>query len=975
MAGISQQVSPEDVFPLFARNVVVDGYHQGRPTEFLLLLNRYLGQARELLQLAGREQVIRIPSCAETGPLLEILGYRLRRGCGANASVETADANRAFLTINSGFPLADFEQAVQEGKPFVLPYTTSQVPLLFTEDAWLAIAGNKSKDLVDAFVRDPDLARLYWAMSRMDTETSNTLLKSPGLQKLLSYGPGLDFFGSHITIRSGRVLLPGGEAAEATWKSLVGSSPEPPADFVIKLLEKDDGWLAVYYDSLSYADRSQQSYFTEPRRLRRFYEALRGKDTSPSPTRHSFRPDVGLFLLVNRLQFEPNGQPLVPGNLKMWAEVLQQKSDSKIIRDVGKRAGGWKTPEDLVDGMFSLTRVGTLSSPLEAYLTLSEIDRGRPPEQRLDPRTARLLAEKYSWLGDQYLIFSEFHGLNNVSITRFLTVAESISRMRDHVLRSDVLGTFEANVGLWQILARQGQIPGADLNGSWQRVVSPFAAIGTSTQLYDAARASLGAVLRSVGAEKNLSQDGVIALLAGPNQTTPEGQRVRQQIARRIRSVMQDQRLVSLDTIFGLGNALVEMGKGIPMPEELVQEARALQEFEMPRPLFTNRERSEFAPGLINNRHTASEMRTNLVRSIHAAASPEQAANVRGELAPFLRDTLVGLNYAYYEPPGAQMLHNNPLFVRSHDFSGGDFSGQTTLGEQIWTTPRMFGQGWTASGGAHLVGSLADLPYVLAQVEENFIVPRNVQSLIWEELVPGLMTGALVPRWWGISRQELHAVTLYQRAGEELLAAAVRDAKLRGTVVDILSDGMLPQRLESVDTALQEGRLEDALQETLPADTFYLTAEFRHRFPGDASHWGPAGRELESLSARDPQETSRERLSRDFGVPHPALTKNYARELLDMKPVPAFMNYSSRLLAETWDSNNLYFARLADELGYSPEMLNHLIPQLTQRMIEETFATDLQDWPALMRAMRETGDEFREGKVAALPKSAAGSGL
>jgi hypothetical protein len=88
-----------------------------------------------------------------------------------------------------------------------------------------------------------------------------------------------------------------------------------------------------------------------------------------------------------------------------------------------------------------------------------------------------------------------------------------------------------------------------------------------------------------------------------------------------------------------------------------------------------------------------------------------------------------------------------------------------------------------------------------------------------------------------------------------------------------------------------------------------------------------------------------------------------------MKPIPAFMGYASRLLAESWDSNNLYWARLADEKGYSPVMLNHLVPELTHRMIEKIFATDFEDWEALLRAMRETGDEFREGKIAALRDS------
>jgi hypothetical protein len=77
------------------------------------------------------------------------------------------------------------------------------------------------------------------------------------------------------------------------------------------------------------------------------------------------------------------------------------------------------------------------------------------------------------------------------------------------------------------------------------------------------------------------------------------------------------------------------------------------------------------------------------------------------------------------------------------------------------------------------------------------------------------------------------------------------------------------------------------------------------------------------------------------------------------------MGYSSRLLAESWDSNNLYWARLADEKGYPPVMLNRLVPELTRRMISKIFATDFEDWQALLRAVRETGEEFREGKIAA----------
>jgi len=382
----------------------------------------------------------------------------------------------------------------------------------------------------------------------------------------------------------------------------------------------------------------------------------------------------------------------------------------------------------------------------------------------------------------------------------------------------------------------------------------------------------------------------------------------------------------------------------------------------MPQPIFRNSERGEWAAGIYNNRHTELQMRTNVAKIIKSPGSPEQLAEARGQLAPFLRDTLVGLNYAYYEPPGAQVLHHNPLFVRSHDFSGETVSGL----ERLWQAPQLFGAGSPAGGGAHLVGSLADLPYVLATAEQDFIAPQNVQALIWRELVPGLLTNAVVPRWWNVSQNELHAVSLYQQCGEELLAASARNDEVRNKVMNILSERMIPQRSERVEQALRLGHLPELLSQLMPADTFYLAAEYQRRFPQEPNSLGPTGNELRMLSNRYPDEVNWKRLSQDFGVPHRVLAQSYTRELLNVPPFPVFMGYASRLLAESWDSNNLYWARLADEKGYSPVMLNRLVPELTRRMVEKIFASDFEDWPALLRAARETGEEFRQGKIVVL---------
>src|SRR5271169_5031399 len=121
MAGISQKITPEEVLPLLSRNVYIQGYEgTNRPTEFLVLLRRYVVQARELADLAAAHDMnIRVSNCDEAKPLLRILGYRIRGNCGEpGASLLTEDPERAFLAIDSGFPLPELEQTIQGGKPF-----------------------------------------------------------------------------------------------------------------------------------------------------------------------------------------------------------------------------------------------------------------------------------------------------------------------------------------------------------------------------------------------------------------------------------------------------------------------------------------------------------------------------------------------------------------------------------------------------------------------------------------------------------------------------------------------------------------------------------------------------------------------------------------------------------------------------------------------------------------------------------------
>lgn len=974
MAGISQKVAPEDVLPLLARNVFMQGYSRERPTEFLLLLDRYVQQARELQILAGSSSEIRVEGCGDVGTLIQILGYRVVGNCqNKNLTLATSDPDRAFLTIDSGFPLMTLEESLQKGVPFHYAFPSTRVPVLLRETDWMGVSRKRSSsNLVDLLLREPVVARLYWAMSRNDDETNLALAKSPGLWKLSGFAPVLDFYGSQISIRSGKVIVPGGTRSEPAWRELVGASPEDPGEFVTHLLAKDNGWLAAYYDAMSRVNRVQQEHLTEPARMKHIYEAFRSPDIEPASTASVFRKAPGLLVLFTRVDWDADGQPHVPGGLAVWKEILGQKADSKLVKNWGKRARGWNNSEQLLEAMASLSRLDSDTGPLQTYLTLTEIDARRSADRKLSPDVVKLLAGRYPRFGTWYLMFSEFPELTDESITRFMSVSGSISDISNQTLRGNAVGAFQANVGIWQIFARQGEIPAGELNASWLKAIGPFANINSSTQLFDATRASLSDVMLVAVGKPHATEDDLIEKMAGPAQQSSEGQRTHQEIADRIRNVLEDQRLVSLDTLFALSDGLSSMANGSPAPQNMLGLAGELREFEMPRPIFTNSEKITWAPGVYSTHHAELQIKTDLTKVIKGPGTKAQLEAARGQLTPFLRDALVGLNYAYYEPPGAQVLHNNSLFVRSHDFSG----LTVTSIERSWLAPELMGIGTPAGGGAYLMGSLADLPYALAATEQDFIAPENVQALIWKELVPDLLVSATVPRWWSVSPVELHAVTLYQRSGEELLLASEKNAELRGQVVQILADRMAPQRLETLDKSLANG--EDAiavLAQTMPADTFFLAAEFRRRYPGQVVSAGPQSQQLEALCTKSPDETSAERLSRDFGVPHPVLARSYASGLLYVKPFPSFGGESSRLFGESWESSNLYWARLADENGFEPATLNRLVPELTRRMTAKIFATDLEDWPALERAMQETGEEFRQGKVAPLPVAATATSL
>jgi len=146
MAGVSQEISIDEVLPTLARNAALYGYQGGKETEYLVLVARYVHLGREMLALADSNGTIRVSNCEEANKLIPILGYRFSRPCGQkDVSFATANAERAFLTIDSGFPLTNLEEALSKNEPFTYQFSATRVPIFYQQANWLGISSYARK--------------------------------------------------------------------------------------------------------------------------------------------------------------------------------------------------------------------------------------------------------------------------------------------------------------------------------------------------------------------------------------------------------------------------------------------------------------------------------------------------------------------------------------------------------------------------------------------------------------------------------------------------------------------------------------------------------------------------------------------------------------------------------------------------------------------------------------------------------------
>ncbi len=244
-----------------------------------------------------------------------------------------------------------------------------------------------------------------------------------------------------------------------------------------------------------------------------------------------------------------------------------------------------------------------------------------------------------------------------------------------------------------------------------------------------------------------------------------------------------------LDTLFQLADNLENVAKGEKLNAQLAARlALAISEISLPRAPLSGAERNALAFGYWTRE--TYRLRAEAQSSRGNRQGREQSGEAEGDsrLAGAASARHAGrLQLCNYAPPGAQILLTNPVFVRGHDFLGMQGANHT------WKACEMMGSGWPSNAGGRLMGSLAGLPYALAEAEQNFLIPTQTQALIWGDLVPQMILSAKIPRWWNVTPAQIHIVGLRMRHAQDDAGRGCAEPGGRGSRCSMFSTCTRPR--------------------------------------------------------------------------------------------------------------------------------------------------------------------------------------
>ena len=262
--------------------------------------------------------------------------YRIQPSTGSREQ-----QRRAHL-LAAGLEVAKLEASLNSGATVTLALPSDETPLPLPELVWRSIAGQSGKfagALAPSILGDRKASLLYYGLCSMDEATRQYLAATPALLREIYESDRactIAAYGRSLHVRDGRIDTPGGPSASNLWEAVADERVTRPDRFILKVLARDGGRLALLYDAIAHLDLPGQAFalglwIASPEqrldRFRRLYSlsaaALPAWDPAARPFARELY-DPGQLLLLTPPT--PNGAPRPLSWRKLWEKAFDGDS-------------------------------------------------------------------------------------------------------------------------------------------------------------------------------------------------------------------------------------------------------------------------------------------------------------------------------------------------------------------------------------------------------------------------------------------------------------------------------------------------------------------------------------------------------------------------------------------------------------------------------------------------------------------------
>lgn len=388
-AHINGTPSDQNLFAEYCRALVWNtSRHEGpRVPAYLPSLLAYFTAIGELARAGEQKDGKAVVSLSLTGDtqrinaerVLPLLGWMLVSTEGetkVEAGDHAPDGLRQQIPGALGIDAVAMQEALDAGHSFSFEVPTDTVRLI-GGDAWgellvgqPAFAGG----IAEAFARDLRFARTYAGLSALGADTAAAVVSGVGLRNLVQrYSDVLVLYADAFAISNGKVVTPGGAAAEKVWAQLAGASASDPPAFFRGLFGRDRGKLAAYYFAVSRGDEEHQRFFTSaPGRAERFYAWYRDSNELKLGAEKPLGTWQAAFF--QNLPLDEAGNVRYPGGKKAWTsstapdeEVLPALETAETLIRAAQLEQERKAPLDEASAAL-LARYYTVWRPIFPYV-------------------------------------------------------------------------------------------------------------------------------------------------------------------------------------------------------------------------------------------------------------------------------------------------------------------------------------------------------------------------------------------------------------------------------------------------------------------------------------------------------------------------------------------------------------------------------------------------------------------------------